>query len=58
MHDAFCKFWKKRLLIAMQGVKQTESHMKGEKYKLNTPATSANEKEQISTVAPSKERYH
>lgn len=36
MHDAFCKFWKKRLLIAVQSVKQTESHMKGEKYKLNT----------------------
>ena len=55
-HDAFCKFCQERFSIAGQGVKQIESHIKGEKHKLKSEPTSTNNnKQKILTFALSKD---
>ena len=44
-HAASCSFCQKSFSVAEQGIKQLESHMKGEKYKQKTPPDPAASKE-------------
>ena len=44
-HAAFCSFFQKSFSDAGQGIKQMESHMKGEKHKQKTPPDPAASKQ-------------